>query len=129
MALATGYIVWINGPFPAGEWNNLMIARSALHDNLYNNEFYIADGGYKDGSNYSITPTGLRDYGEIQRQTVRARHETINGRLKQWACLKQTYHHNLQNHGMIFRSVANIIQMCLQTDRPSFQVEYDECDF
>ena len=128
VAIATGWIVWINGPFPAGEWNDLTIARSSLHEYLHNNEYYIADGGYRDGGQFSITPSGVHDYGERQRQVVHAKHETINRKLKQWAILNNKYRHDLQRHGKVFHAVANIVQLGLETDRPVFQIEYDEDD-
>ena len=52
------------------EW--LLIARLALHENLYNNEFYIADGGYRNGDNYNIRISDICNYGKVQGQTVRA---------------------------------------------------------
>jgi len=42
ICIATGWIVWINGPFPCGAWPDLRIARSSLHDALFNDEMYIA---------------------------------------------------------------------------------------
>lgn len=38
VAIRTGDIVWINGPFPCGEWSDLRIFRSSLIDYLDDNE-------------------------------------------------------------------------------------------
>jgi hypothetical protein len=126
IAIDTGFIVWINGPFPCGEWPDLIIVRSALVHMLARNEWYVADGGYYDGKQYSITPSGLRDFEDRQYATARARHETINRKFKEFSILRGTFRHPLHKHGVAFRAVTNIVQLGLQTDRPSWQVYYNE---
>ena len=32
--MQTGWIVWVNGPFPAGDWPDLAVARHVLHHML-----------------------------------------------------------------------------------------------
>ncbi len=130
VGIGSGYIVWINGPFPAGEWCDLSIARRSLVHYLHKNEFYIADGGYRDGHQWSVTPSGSRSsYKNRQMGVVRSRHETINSRLKGWKILSAVFRHPLEKHSMSFRAVANIVQLGLQTDTPAFQVHYDESEF
>lgn len=129
IAIHTGWIVWVNGPFPPGEFPDLTIARWGLVHFLHENEFYIADGGYKDGDQWSITPTGRRSYRDRQMSVIRSRHETINSRLKDWKILSVMFRHPLEKHSSAFRAVANITQLGLQTDRPAFQVHYDEREF
>ena len=129
VGIANGYIVWVNGPFPAGEYSDVTIARRGLVHFLNHNEYYIADGGYRDGNQYSITPSGRRSYRDRQMAVIRSRHETINSRLKQWNILAVMFRHPLEKHSWAFRAVANIIQLGLQTDRPAFQVHYDEREF
>jgi len=129
IGIHTGWIVWVNGPFPAGEWNDLNIARHALVHFLHDNEHYIADGGYRDGGQWSITPTGRHDFADRQRSVVRSRHETINLKLKQWNILAVMFRHPLEKHRLAFRAVANITQLGLQTDRPAFEIHYDEREF
>jgi hypothetical protein len=129
VGIGSGYIVWINGPFPAGEYSDITIARRGLIHFLYENEYYIADGGYRDGNQWSVTPTGTRSYRDRQMAVIRSRHETINSRLKQWSILAVMFRHSLEKHSKAFRAVANIVQLGLQTDRPAFQVHYDEREF
>jgi hypothetical protein len=129
IGIHTGWIVWVNGPFPAGEFSDLNIARRCLVHFLHENEFYIADGGYRDGNQWSVTPSGRHSYKDRQMAVVRSRHETINARLKEWNILAVMFRHPLEKHSMVFRAVANITQLGLQTDRPSFQVHYDESEF
>ncbi|KAL7565604.1 hypothetical protein ACA910_018966 [Epithemia clementina (nom. ined.)] len=46
ICIETCWIVWVNGPFPCGEWPDVNIAQLALHGMLDNNEMYVADGVY-----------------------------------------------------------------------------------
>jgi hypothetical protein len=58
VCIQTGWIVWINGPFPCGT-PELCIAQSALIFELDNNEKYLADGGYKDGLETILAKIGI----------------------------------------------------------------------
>ena len=129
VCIKTGWIVWINGPFPAGAWPDINIARSSLIHFLDNGEYYCADGGYADGNQWSSTPNGLHDYEQRTKSLARARHETANRRFKIFGCLSQQYRHDLAIHGTIFRAVANIVQLSILFGNPLFDIEYDESDF
>ena len=129
VCIKTGWIVWINGPFPAGAWPDINIARSSLIHFLDNGEYYCADGGYADGNQWSSTSNGLHDYEQRTKSLARARHETANRRFKIFGCLSQRYRHDLAIHGTIFRAVANIVQLSIRFGNPRFDIEYDESDF
>ena len=60
-----------------------------------------------------------------RKQIVRARHETINRRFKEWRVLKEVFRHALEKHGVVFMSVANIVQLSLE-HQPTWQVEYND---
>jgi hypothetical protein len=49
ICIQTGVPVWTNGPYPFGSWPDLRIAPHALVDAFDPGEYYIADGGYRDG--------------------------------------------------------------------------------
>ena len=57
---------------------------------------------------------------------VRARHETLNGRLKNWGILSQVYRHNVLQHGMVFRACAVVTQLTIENGEPLFEVEYND---
>ena len=126
IGIHTGWIVWLNGPFPAGEYSNILIAHESLNQFLLTNKFYIADGGYRDGNQFSITPSGYNDYWDHIMLVVQSRHKTINSRFKEWRILGDRFRHNLDKHYIMFQAVANIVQLGLQSDKPAFQVHYDE---
>jgi hypothetical protein len=69
-----------------------VIARQALIDAFDAGEYYIADGGYRDGGQWSVTPTGRHEFSDRQKSIVRAGNETYNTRLKDWGALKHTAH-------------------------------------
>ena len=54
---------------------------------------------------------------------IRARHENINGRFKEWGCLKQTYRHAEEKHHDVFMAVAVITQLDMFDDRPAWRIE------
>jgi len=102
------------------------IARSSLVHVLDRGEVYIADGGYHDGSGYGVTPTARHEYSDRQKVVVRVRHETVNGRLKNWGCLRNLWRHRVEKHRYAFRAVANLVQLEMETGSQAFQLEYNE---
>lgn len=126
ICIQTGWIVWINGPFPCGEWPDLRIARDALHYALPPGELYVADGGYADGGQNSDTPNGLNDDDQRMKKVARARHETVNRRFKEFNILHRVFRHNIHLHSSVFRAVANIVQVMIQHNSPLFSVDYDD---
>ncbi len=49
---------------------------------------------------------------------VCSRHETLNGRLKNWEILKHPFRH-------VFRSIVIITQLSIKNGEPLFQVDYN----
>ena len=47
---------------------------------------------------------------------IRARHETVNRRLKMFGCLQQRYRHNIEDHATTMVAVVNIVNMKLKKD-------------
>ena len=124
VAIQTGHIVWVHGPFPCGEWSDLRILRDALIYELDDEECLLADSGYANSGGYTITPTGLNTIIDTMRAHVRVQHETLNGRFKQWGVLRDRYRHNLSKHGQYFRAIANMTQIAIENGEPLFSVTY-----
>ena len=129
ICIKTGWIVWVNGPFPCGAWPDLRIARSALHDMLLAGEKYVADGGYSDGHGYSENPNGTNTFAQRQYALARARHETINGVFKTHKCLNDMWRHDRDKHGLVFHSITIIVQLGLREGNYTFTIDYDEAEF
>ena len=98
----------VNGPFLCRNWTDLTIARhvNGKKQQLEIGEMYIKDGGYADGQEYALTPNGLNNDDQRCQGVVRARHETLNRRLKEWRVLGCKYWHDLDKHHEVFMAVA-----------------------
>ena len=124
ICIQTGWICWINGPFPCGAWPDIRISRDALVYELLAGEKLLSDRGY--GGAYHTTPHGRRD-DPIQKMQgkARARHETINGLFKKFNCLNNKWRHNRNNHHTAFWAVANITQLKIQKEGVTWHVPYN----
>ena len=129
LCILTGDIVWINGPYECGLWNDLMIFRNSLLSHLEPNERVEADDGYLGEHLKKVKcPKGFANPPQTKRmqQRVRSRQETINKRFKLWGCLAQTFRHDLDQHGDVFRAVAVICQLTINNGEQLFQVDYKD---
>jgi len=111
ICIQTGQIVWVNGPYPCGEWSDLRIARDRILYELRENEWIVADGGYNDAGIFFKTPTGLNNEDQRMKGKARARHECVNRRFKQWQVLQQRFRHDVHLHGLCFHAIANLTHM------------------
>jgi hypothetical protein len=94
-----------------------------LIKDLDQGEKFVADNGYKTGGLYSVTPDEIQDERQKKRHSrVRARHEIINRRLKQFGALKNTFRHSLDKHGLVFGAVALITQLILRDESRPFEL-------
>ena len=107
----TGNICWINGPFHAGKYNDLTIAkRFGFCDKLdAHGERCIADSIYKD-ERFHI-PTGIKTAQSGAANRLRARQEWINSRLKRWGCLDHVWRHDERLHAYVVRACLQIMQL------------------
>jgi hypothetical protein len=129
ICIQTGWIVWINGPFPCGAWPDIRIARSSLHDELDDGEMYIADSGYEEGNQHCFTPNGINNLEQRMMGLARARHETVNGKFKLFRALSDEWRHTLEKHSLALRAAAVVTQIYLAKGQYSFAVPWDERQF
>lgn len=114
VSISHGDIVWASGGFPCGEWTDLKIACD-LYVHIAKNEITLADKGYRFHRSFR-TP---RTAGE---KRVLARHETLNGRLKNFEALSTRYRHSLKKHPMIFHAIVNIVQCTIESGEILFDL-------
>jgi len=126
ICIQTGWIVWVNGPYSAGQWPDLRIGRGSLNQLLEAGERHIADGGYGDRHGPANTPTRRHEYVDRMKAHARARHETVNGRFKSWGILKQQYRHPLVKHGRVMHSIAIITQIVIANGESTWVVVYED---
>ena len=123
VCIRTGHIVWVNGPFPCAT-HDFSVANQAVVGALEEGEELEADLGYV-GDFRINTPNefGPQDL-ELMKSRARHRHETVNARLKLFDVLKKPFRHDLQLHSEYFRAIAVITQINIETDSPTWQVEF-----
>jgi DDE superfamily endonuclease len=129
VCIQTGWIVWKNGPYPCGSFPDIRIARDWLYKELRTDERYIADAGYRDGGQHSITPSGYNNEFEYMAAKVRARHENINARIKIFNILSTPFRNELNKHGWCFHAIINMLQLEMETTRPMRQIYYDDTPY
>ena len=118
----TGYIVWINGPFAAGEWPDARIIKDSFIGHMCQDELFIADSGYA-GIDFCVTQGPWGHVVNKQIANIRARHETINRKFKEYKAIGDRSRHSPQQHGLLIRTVANLVQLRLQTSEANWSVE------
>ena len=133
VCIRTGWIVWIHGPFPPGDWNDLTIFRDGLKHLLRPGERVEADDGYiAEDPQLVKAPAGARfmedEHWHAKRGTARRRHETINQRIKIFKVLTDRFHHDIEKHSMCFRACAVLTQLSFVfgTRRPFSVENYDQ---
>ena len=123
-----GNLVWVQGPYPAGAWPDIKIFMDCLAGHLLPGERVEADNGYVGHPDKIKCPNNpgnpKRNLG--MQAATRSRHETFNGRLKNWGILERTYRHDVRVHGIVFTACAVITQLCVANGEPLFEVEYGD---
>ena len=130
MCIQTGLIVWINGPFVAGKYNNITIFQSKMIYELLDWEMVEADQGYVGQPNkiHMKNELGVCENQFEAKPRARARGETINGRFKNFHILMDRYRHKISMHSHVFCAVAVLTQISLTTVSPTFKVNYPTCN-
>ncbi len=108
-----GQIVWVNGPFPAGEFSDQRIFNLNMKNNLGGHGKALADAGY--AGPRVVHGSILNDLDGQRAGRLRARHEQINGGLKSFSCLKNRWRHGLHKHSTCFFAVATVVQVQLES--------------
>ena len=124
VCIQTGYIVWINGPFPCGMWPDINIFRRDLRKKLLPEEMVEADRGYKDDKCRYCDVVVSKSDGRAKSRAMR-RHETVNSDLKTFGCLEHQWRHELSKHSLAFASCAFLTQMKYELEGgPKFHCKY-----
>lgn len=125
VCIQTGDIVWINGPFKCGRWNDLMIFRRNLKAKLLPDEMVETDRGYQGDPScrHADIIASMADL--IAKKRVALRHETVNSDLKKFECLKLVWSHDRHLHKFAFAAVAVLTQLKYENgEGPKFQCRY-----
>ena len=134
VSIMRGDIFWVNGLFPCGQYPDIKIfMECGLKDNLEEGERVEAYNGYKgDDPDFAKSKSGIfhPQSASSIRNTVCARHETVNKRFKQFGVLSAVIRHDMTKHSTVFYAVVLLTQLAIEDGEPLFQVEgYDDSDF
>lgn len=120
VSVMTGQIVWVNGPFPCGSHSDLKIFKSNLKNRLLPGEKVIADKGYQD--NLCDYEAKELEYPDKMFSSCRARHESVNKRIKQFSVASQRFRHKKSLHGVCFFAAAKLTQLLIDNGSPLFEL-------
>ena len=127
--ILAGNIVWIEGPHAAGKYPDVEIFRRGLAHWLDKFERVEADEGYIGEAPLKVKcpgcPSNPTEHQSLQKR-VQGRHESMNGRLKNWEILKSMYRHDIMEHGNVFRAIAVVTQISIDEGEHLFEVEYSD---
>lgn len=115
VSIGGGDIVWASGGLPCGEWPDLKIAKDHYIHYVASNEMTLADKGYRCHQYFKQPATS-------SKKRILARHETLNGRLKQFKALGGRYRHKLRKHPKIFHAIINIVQISIENGEKLFDL-------
>lgn|GEM_PF-6123348 len=117
ICIRTGHIVWAHGGVTCEEWPDLKLARDCFIHHLDPGEKALADGGYRD-DNYFINPNGNQ-----KMKNILARHETLNGRNKQFFSMQNRFRHDRFLHPLYFHAIVNVTQLLIENGEPLYSVD------
>lgn len=107
-----GFIVWVNSGFCCRSNPDLKIFQIRMKNYLLQNETVITDDGYTDPKCVQISSVP-KDSRKAHYE-IRAKHENVNRRLKQFLVLEKRFRHDIWFHTVCFHAVAKISQLCME---------------
>jgi len=123
--IQTGHIVWVNGPFKCGKWPDIKIFRRNLKQRLLPCEMVECDRGYRGDQSCRHADIVFNRADQRAKGRAAARHETVNGDLKRFGCLKQVFRHAKELHKQVFGACVVLTQLGYNIgEGPKFQVTY-----
>jgi DDE superfamily endonuclease len=114
VAIDGNKVIHVHGPKPAGCSDaHIYQSEGGLKDKIPDGRMAIADNGYQ-GQDKLSTPNPL-DSAELNRlkRRARARHESLNKKVKDFDILEQRFRHPLSKHKTVFEAVITLVQFNL----------------
>jgi len=122
-------VVWFNGPIRCGKGDRSVFTEDGLKEKVESTPGKIGhgDGGYTmsnaEDMGFICVPNkkNSQELGHFKSR-VRARHESLNGRLTKFKILQDTFRHGMKCHGIAFEAVIVIVQYQMDNGAPIFDV-------
>ena len=128
IAIFHNQLCWINGPFPAGHNDMKMFKNdNGLMEKIPAGRKAIGDEGYVGAPDHVATRNPF-DSDAVKRfkKRVKARHETFNGRLKDFGILEQRFRgqgaSRVEKHKAVFEACCVLVQYQMDNGHPLFDV-------
>ncbi len=120
IAIQTGKIVWVNGPFPCGQFNDVTIFAMKLKKKLGPKEMVECDNGYPGHPDHvRMRSNYVSKVDKRAKSLALARHEGVNATLKRFNVLTDVYRHNRRFHRDEFAAAVVLTSIgYLNGDRP-----------
>jgi DDE superfamily endonuclease len=122
ISITSSCLVWISGPHPAS-WPDIKVFNMAegLASKIPDGKMAIGDKGYVGAATKVTTPNPMdpplfREF----KSRVRARHESFNAKIKNFACLDEVFRHPMTKHQIAFEAVCVICQYQMEIESPLF---------
>ena len=120
-SIKTSDVVWINGPFAPGDYDDLSIFRLGLKHMLQDGKRGEADDAYLAEAPSKVKCPGMfadiSEEEEALRSRIGGRIETINNRVKHFGCLSKVFVGRGQDragqHGILFRACIISCQIAM----------------
>lgn len=122
--LHSNQLAWMNGPFPAGMNDISVFKGKGLREELQRRgKKAIGDKGYN-GSPREVSTFNAHDNPGVRMFKRRAllRHETFNGRVKEWDITNGTFRHSMEKFKIAFEAVCVLCQYKLEFENPLFDI-------
>ena len=130
ISILGGDICWVEGPLPCGAYPDVKVFRCGLKGWLEEGERVEADKGYR-GECPSKAKIPHELYSRNKEVTkmkkkVAGRHETVNSRIKQYACMQGLFRHDVMMHSACLRCVLVLVlvQLSIENGDELFFPEY-----
>ena len=116
----------MKGPFKPGENADIKIFRqepNGLKKQIPDGKKAIGDRGYR-GEQEKVSIRNPHDSATVKdfKNRARARHESFNGRIKQFRVLDARFRHDVDEHQVVFEAVCVILQYEMENGHPLFDV-------
>jgi hypothetical protein len=130
VCIQTGWIVWVNGPFPAGTGDATIFKANLKHE-LADEEGVEVDKGYSGDHSMKNNLVNKSRSERSQKNKVRARHEIVNSRIKIFSVLQCYFRHlkprdaMIRKHEHCFKTCAVVAQLKFKAGETIFNPTYD----
>ena len=117
-------LVWMNGPFRAGQSDNSIFKKKGLKAKLVSiGKRGIGDGNYT-GSPHVMSSPNNHDSAAVKMFKSRAlkRHEKFNGMIKHFDCLIGRFRHSATRFQQCVEAVCVICQYKMEMGNPLFDI-------